>query len=316
MKTRPRFLVLRGGAIGDFIFTLPALAALREAWPHAEIELVGYPHIAQLAALGGLVDRVASLDRARIARLYAAGRAADPELTAYIRAFDLVVSYLHDPLETVGENLRATGVAQVLSASPVAPPEHAADHLARPLESLAIYAAGRTPALSLPPADRVDGAARLRALGLDPARTVVLHPGSGSPRKNWPLAGYRALAGRLTARGLQPLFTLGEADTAEASALQDARGGPPRVEGLDLCTLAGVLDAAAAFVGNDSGITHLAAAIGRPCLALFGPTDPAIWGPRGARTAVLRAPRGRLDDLDADAVEAAFADRAADLLSP
>lgn len=68
--TAPRIRVLRGGAIGDFVVTLPAIRLLRERWPDAYIDLVGYPHITSLAVAGGLVDRVTSLDGADIARLF------------------------------------------------------------------------------------------------------------------------------------------------------------------------------------------------------------------------------------------------------
>ncbi len=67
---RTRFLVLRGGAIGDFIVTLPALQAIREQWPAAYIECIGYPHIADLGLQSGLLNRVDSLDRARIVAFF------------------------------------------------------------------------------------------------------------------------------------------------------------------------------------------------------------------------------------------------------
>ena len=70
MNKQIRFLILRGGAIGDFILTLPAIAAVRERWPDAYIELIGYPHIANLALAAGLVDHVDSLDRAEMARFF------------------------------------------------------------------------------------------------------------------------------------------------------------------------------------------------------------------------------------------------------
>ena len=66
----PRFLVLRGGAIGDFIVTLPVLQALRDRWPDAYVEIWGYPHVARLALAAGLAQRVVSLDRAEMARFY------------------------------------------------------------------------------------------------------------------------------------------------------------------------------------------------------------------------------------------------------
>ena len=92
-----RILVLRGGAIGDFIMTLPALRALREQWPTAWIELLGYPHIAGLALADGLIDRVESLDRADMAAFFSYKAQLAPDKVEYIRTFNVVVNYLHDP---------------------------------------------------------------------------------------------------------------------------------------------------------------------------------------------------------------------------
>lgn len=305
MTLRPRLLVLRGGAIGDFVLTLPVLQALRAQWPDAHIEVVGYPHIAEIARIGGLADRIESLDRAHFARFYSLRPALGEELTRYVRSFDLVVSFLHDPDGTVRRNLLSTGTRQVLYVSPVAPTIHATDHLLRALERLAIYAAGAAPRLEWPAAAVAEGRARLSAAGVG-AAPLALHPGSGSAAKNWPPERFAELAHRARGGGWSPFFLLGEADDAPAGALRALAGDLPRIEGLELVDAASVLAASAAFVGNDSGITHLAAALGCPTVAIFGPTDPAIWGPRGKRVELLRAPEGNLAELSADRVLAAL----------
>jgi heptosyltransferase-2 len=303
MSRPPRLLVLRGGAIGDFILTLPALNALRERWPDAHIELAGYPHIAALARLGGLADGVSSLDEAGIARLFVPGAALDEPFRDRLRSFDIVLTYLHDPDGVVRENLRAAGVLQVLYGSPVRPAGHAADHLVRPLEDLALYAAGRAPVLPIAADARRAGRERLAALA-PPDRAVVLHAGSGSASKNWPVAGFAAVARALRDAGRVAVFTRGEADAALAGALDGAAAAAgARVAGeMELIDLAPLLASAAGYVGNDSGITHLAAAVGLPVVALFGPTDPDVWGPRGPRVRILRAPGGRLEGIAPEAV--------------
>lgn len=305
----PRILVLRGGALGDFIVTLPALRALRERWPAAHVELLAYPHIAELAVLGGLVDRVRSLHGAHVARFFSLRPQLPPEQVDYVRSFDLIVNYLHDPDFTVRDNLTAAGALQVLSGSPLVEQGHAVDQFLRPLESLAIYAAGAAPALALPQADRDLGRALLAERAGSPP-VVVLHPGSGSARKNWPAGCYLALARQLAREhGWRPLFLLGEADEEPARALRDHAPDIPRAGNLGIPDVARLLSAAQAYVGNDSGITHLAAAVGAPTLALFGPTDPAQWGPRGDHVQVLRAERGELDALSVDDVARAFGAR-------
>jgi heptosyltransferase-3 len=301
---RPRFLFLRGGAIGDFLVTLPVLRALRDRWPGAHIELVGYPHIARLALLGGLVDHVASLDAAGIARFFSLRPQFPDEQKAYVRSFELVFLYLHDPGEVVRENLQLAGATQVIYGSPIVRGGHAVDHLLKPLETLAIYEQGAAPALAWPEALRAEGRARLEQWGLG-GRVLAIHPGSGSRAKNWPAAQFAALAKRAAAEGLRPFFLIGEAEAelGVARALVDAAPGVPHVVGLELEEAASVLSASERYVGNDSGITHLASALGLPVVALFGPSDPASWGPRGARVRVLR---GAGDDVSRIGVDAAW----------
>ena len=285
-----RFLVLRGGALGDFVVTLPALAALRERWPDAEIELVGYPSFARLAQQAGLVNRATSLHGAHIARFFGLHPDFPPDQCDWIRSFDFILTYLHDPEGTVVNNLYRAGARAVLYGSPLVQTRHAVDQMVHPLESLAIYAAGSTPRLPRPaPAEGPPYA--------------VLHPGSGSPRKNWPLDHFLALARRLNAEcGLTPVFLTGEADEAVAAGLASQLPPVRHQHGLDLAQAARLLAGATRYVGNDSGITHLAAALGTPTLALFGPSNPDLWAPRGTHVRTLRAPAGDLARLTPDQI--------------
>ncbi|MFO7642488.1 MAG: glycosyltransferase family 9 protein [Candidatus Competibacteraceae bacterium] len=306
MIERVRILVLRGGAIGDFMLTLPALCALRRQWPDAYLEIIGYPHIAELARAAGLADHIDSLDRARIAMLFSDRPGPDPALRAHIRSFHFVLSYLHDPNGVVVENLRRSGSKQVLygSPKPSAAGLHAADHLLRPLEELALFEAGAVPRLDLLPRHRDAGHARLAQLGLRGGRPpVALHPGSGSPSKNWPVERFINLALALAKRGVAPFFLTGEADLPALESIR--RAAPkdiPLVRGLSLLETAELLSACPFFAGNDSGITHLAAALQCRCWAIFGPSDPSVWGPRGAHVSILRAPDGILEALSLHAV--------------
>lgn len=299
----PRILVLRGGAIGDFILTLPALRALRDRWPDAYIELIGYPHIADLAVMDGVVDRVRSLDRAEMARFFAWEPVLDEAQTAFIRSFDMVLCYLHDPDGSLTENLKTAGARLLIGGSPLPQEGHAAEHLARPLETLALYGPHPPPSLRPDEARAASGKARLEALGAEHP-LLVAHPGSGGARKNWPIDRWIELFKRADRMGLCTTIVLGEADADARAAILRACPERPRLEGLTLTDLAGALAHADAFCGHDSGITHLAAALGVPTLALFGPTDPERWGPRGPRVRCLRAPGGRLADLSVDVVVA------------
>jgi heptosyltransferase-2 len=298
-----RFLLLRGGAIGDFILTLPALRLLREHWPDAHIELIGYPHVANLARAGGLVDDVLSLDSAHIARLFSLRPELPDDQVKYIRSFDVIVSWLHDPDGVVKDNLLNAGARQVIYGSPLVDSGHAVDQLVKPLETLALYGAGSAPVLEATPTQKALGRGFLDALGFG-NEIVAIHPGSGSAKKNWPVACFMELAERLGAAGAaSPLFILGEADDAVAQVISSRAGSVPQVRNLPLEQLAGILACCGRYVGNDSGITHLAAALGLRVVALFGPTDPERWGPRGERVRVLH---GDLGAIAVDRVVAAL----------
>jgi hypothetical protein len=136
-----------------------------------------------------------------------------------------------------------------------------------------------------------------------PRGFLALHPGSGSPRKNWPGDRFAELARRL-ARDTRWLLVVGPADADAAATLAGAPGAVLARE-LPLRTLAAVLRSAGLFVGNDSGVSHLAAAAGTPTLALYGPTPAAVWSPVGRRVAVLEGRGGDVASLDAGSVEAA-----------
>ena len=159
--------------------------------------------------------------------------------------------------------------------------EHAARQLARPLERLALYL--EDPAAIIVPNE---------AQKLD--RTLLaLHPGSGGERKNWPLERFVSLGHALLDSNAERKLLLisGEADEARATRLASALPNE-RVKvakDLPLIDLARRLQNCALFIGHDSGISHLAAAVGTPSLLLFGPTDPAIWAPANPQVRVLRA---------------------------
>lgn len=301
----PRILVLRGGAVGDFVLTLPALAALRDRWPDAYIEVVGYPRIAGLALCNGLANRVTSLDKAEIARLFALHTNLSETQEELVRSFDLILNYLHDPLDTVRRNLEAVGVRQVIVGSPMVAGEHAARFLMRPLESLAIYPEAE-PRPRLEPTEDMRAAGR-ELLAQYGERVALLHPGSGSPSKNWPLERFVDTARRLEQDGLSPVLSLGEADEVIARDLQRQAPAMPRLPCGPLDALAGSLASAALYVGNDSGISHLAGAVGTPVVALFGPTDPDVWGVRGDHVHIVRAPEPTAESLQTVPVDTVHA---------
>jgi ADP-heptose:LPS heptosyltransferase len=130
---------------------------------------------------------------------------------------------------------------------------------------------------------------------------TLIHPGSGSPGKNWPLERFAAMARRLSSLGHRVTWIRGP---AEAGLPSEAWPGPV-IDRPSLPALAATLAESRLFIGNDSGVSHLAAAVGAPCVVLFGPTDPSLWAPDGSRVRVLRSRDGDLAAISVgEAVEA------------
>lgn len=245
-----RRLLIRPGAIGDCILSLPALEHLRtdytEVWaPSAVIPLYG------------AFDRARSLASTGLDLFGLPGLDAPPALIAALRSFDSIESWY-------GENrpeFRHAAKSLPISFHRSLPPAgdvHAADFFARQVGC-------PTPAIP-----------RIEVPNVAARSSVIIHPFSGGATKNWPLDCFRDLANRLP---LTVEWSAGpEEELPEASRIEN------------LYDLATWIAGARLFVGNDAGITHLAAAVGAPVVALFCKTDPAVWAPRGNNVRVLAPP--------------------------
>jgi heptosyltransferase-2 len=279
-----RILVIRGGAIGDFVLTLPTIRALRTAFPQSYIEVLGYKHIVVLALNPPHANAVRSIESGTLAPFFARNAELPSEQARHFASFDLVISYLFDPDGIFAANLTRAGAQRVIHGpAKLDGSAHAAVQLARPLSELQI------------PIE--DFAAHI-PVNKTEATAIALHPGSGSARKNWPLDRWIALAERLRER--PSLIVGGEADVAQVDQLR--RFATELAFALPLREIAEKIAGCAVFIGHDSGISHIAAATGAPCVLLFGPTDPRVWAPVNENVRVLRAANGKLAQLSVDEV--------------
>src|SRR5438094_4457219 len=306
-----RILVIRGGAIGDFILTLPALKALRDSMPDAHIEILGYKHIAALAENRFYAQAVRSIEYAPLAKFFASNSELPAELADYFASFDLVISYLYDPDRIFEGNLRRCGSENLICgpAKIVENAGHAARQLAHPVEKLGIKVVDLSQRIFPSNADQQFAREFLGSLSQP---VVAIHPGSGSRQKNWPIENWIAMISKhgefsSLEKPSSLVVIAGEADTAEIERLE--REWRDRnvcfAKNLPLPHLVGVL-ANSIFLGHDSGISHLAAGAGASCILLFGPTDPNVWAPKNKNVRVLSTPGRKLRDLKLGEVEAAL----------
>lgn len=280
-KPKGKILVIRGGAIGDFVLTLPVLAALRRQFPDTHLEVLGYPHIASLALHGGLADAVRPVEARALAGFFADMGDLDDAMGHYFAGFQVIVSYLYDPDGFFAENVRACTRAQFISG-PHRPdetkPVHATAVLLKPLERLAIFDADPVPRLSFAEPVLV-------------APVLAVHPGSGSEKKNWPLSHWaKFLAHVMSGTDWNVLLIGGEAEGNRLAELaQSLPSSRVRIsQSQPLPELAKSLRTCLGFVGHDSGITHLAAAVGLSGLALWADSNETVWHPRSPAFRVLR----------------------------
>jgi heptosyltransferase III len=256
-----RRLIIRPGGIGDCILSLPAIEHFRtdytEVWvPSAVVPLIRGAEARAIPSTG-------------IDLLGLPGVEPPASLIARLRSFDSIVSWYGSNRAEFRGQVRELGLPfQFLDALP--PPDakiHTADFFLR-------QAGG-------------DGRAvpRIETGNRTPGDFAVIHPFSGSVRKNWPMHRFRELAAQLA---LPVRWCAGPEEQ-----LEDA------VRFENLYELACWLASARIYIGNDSGITHLAAAVGAPVVAIFGPTDPAVWRPRGERVAVVSGP---LEEITPDKI--------------
>jgi heptosyltransferase-3 len=261
-----RRLIVRPGGIGDCILSLPAIEHLR----------TDYTEVWAPTSMGPLIrsTQAQSISSSGIDLLGLPGVAPPGGLIDKLRSFDSIVSWYGSNRAEFREHVRGLGLPfQFLDALPDPRARlHAADFFLRQV-------GGEERAVP-----------RIETEHKTPGDFAVIHPFSGSAKKNWPLDRFREVAARL------PIPVRWCAGPEEK--LPDAA----RFENLH--QLACWLASARLYIGNDSGITHLAAAVGVPVVAIFGPTDPAVWAPRGERVAVVSA--GSLDEIGVDnVVEAA-----------
>ena len=273
------------GALGDLLLAAPALRMVRRRHPGAHVTAVVAEPLRSLALLAGIADATASLDGGDTAWLFGGTR---PPAWLARRPFVYSALGVHDA--TVAERLaRSAGGLHRFAVVRTAGEMHASREYAEALR-VKLERAGRA-AVVAPPSER---AAELLASVAAPV--LVVHRGAGARSKRWAAAGFAALGRWWRSSGGSVITLVGPAEIDDPVAADG-----PCAWAWPLPDVAALLAGAALYVGNDSGVSHLAGGVGARGVALFGPTEPRRWRPLGT-VGVLRARGGDGDGFGLDAL--------------
>lgn len=318
-KNARDILVVRWGGVGDLVLTLPALYYLRQVFPQARVTIGGDRETVRLAASPQYADECVGLDGAVFSPDPIARARARRCTRRLFASFDLIVNY--HPYDAVTALLEE-GSVDYLSTDAEAfhkASRHALEHFFAPLDSLGLTDVCLCPRVFLSDPERHFAAEffRWRGLGEGDGPVLALHPGSGHRRKRWPVERWVEVARRAHDGGASLLVLSGPADGDEANEIARVLDVDRVhvISGLPLRQVAALLARATLFVGNDSGLMHVATAVGTPVVAVFGPSSPWTWGPVGAANVVLHGNSGcqtcTLEELEACPFQKCF-----DLIRP
>ena len=287
--------VYHPGALGDLILSLPALAALRTQHISA-MHIATRVDLARFLVRTKIAEEASDAGSSRYSSLFDENSDSGQDL--FFRRFSKAVVFSAKPESTAASALltRIPDTSEILTIPPSGTPMHAT---AFRFSQTPGNFEKETPCSSLEiPPDQMQAAKQLlESLGLRKnQRLVILHPGSGG-RKNWPSENFLALADALSDSGIFIAFAAGPAEPLTlkkriADYAELRKGRVMLLDNLELEILAGIFRKSDLVVGNDSGVSHLAAACGAPTLTIFGPTDPVVWRPIGSCSKIVSSKAG------------------------
>jgi heptosyltransferase-3 len=275
-------LIIHQGALGDFVAIFAVILRLRRYFDR--IDVLCQSRLGKLAAALGLVDKWFALEASCFASLYA--DSSDQRIADLLKPYSKIVLFsFSQQLEQSLNRITANRCLRIAPRPPVTEGIHVLEFALKNLIGAGlIKETDRHADMGFRP-----HIANQNPKPLQERRKILIHPGAGSIRKRWPLSRFIQIERRLRTDGLNPEFILGPAEIDLAEALSDLDDPPAQVHILEeMPDLPALLKTAGGYLGNDSGVSHLAAFLGLATVVIFGPTDPQRWKPIGPAVESVR----------------------------
>lgn len=307
VRNTQRGLILQPGAIGDCILTLPLAKFMKDSLRLGGLDILGHTEYVSFLPGRSCVDGIRSIDSTDLHRLFVESEAFDvvdgDPLVSVFADYAWIVTFLGEPDSDFERNLIFTAncshSAEVITV-PMKPSEEIELHLSDFYKQQFIEQSGLSllfkrvqPVDCLMKPTEADvnyGRVLLEENNVGPSeKLVVIQPGSGGMHKCWHLDNFLALAKELRLRDIEVIFLLGPAELSRFGdmKIRSINGVAKCLTDLSLTQVLCLLSCADVFIGNDSGITHLAAGLGVRTLVVFGPTNPAVYRPVGPAVTVF-----------------------------
>ncbi len=284
-------IILHPGALGDVVLAVPAMRRLLARFPQHRSLLIANEPIGRFLLECRMVDAWIPVQGAACTDLFAGSVPASTDLGCWLNECDCTVAWINDEGGTLAAALRCCGVREMIIQSPFSHELQAMHQGDRFLETIGDTVGNGSLDGQMPiPSHLMErGQVHLERMGIPFDRPIVLiHPGSGSLRKCVNPEVLALAIEQFQGEDMCPLILEGPADRKSVTGLSNLVPAVPVIAGEDLSIVACLLARSVLYIGNDSGMTHLAALLAVPAIALFGPTDPERWAPRGPHVTVLR----------------------------
>jgi heptosyltransferase-3 len=308
-RTRRRGVIISPGAIGDCLLMLPLAKFMKDSLQLGGVDFIGHTDYISYFPGRTCVDGIRSIDSVEFHRLFVnPGEFSIEDGDALVSSFMLyewIVSFMGHGHSDFEDNLifavHCSHSAEI-AILPLIAETKGCNHISEfyiqeflkvnPLEVKPEPVNNRDILVHAHVSDIACGKKLLGSIGINPLeKTVIIHPGSGSSEKCWHIDNFCMVAEALSSKSVEVVFLLGprEHEHLDHKVIQRLKNVGKCITGLDLVEIIQIISCSELFLGNDSGITHLAAAMGSRTLAIFGPTDAILYKPLGPGVQVYSA---------------------------